>query len=129
MGNLKCTETIALAAEVAKTGESVGRTHYARLNLQEPLGLSDSTMWFAGLDPLYATEILTEENTGIDWSEMGTEAFTESLLTQIAYRSTPVGDAIANGWRYFLEDFVGTPESIYHYRQIRGIRKTLAQWR
>lgn len=124
MGNLKCTETIALAAEVAKTGESVGRTHYARLNLQERLGLSDSTMWFAGLDPLYATEILTEENTGIDWSEMGTEAFTESLLTQIAYRSTPVGDAIANGWRYFLEDFVGTPESIYHYRAIRGIRKS-----
>jgi aldehyde:ferredoxin oxidoreductase len=124
MGNMKCTETIAIAPEVDKTGEYVGRTHYGRLNMQERLGISDSTLWWAGLEPLYTRGILTEENTGMDWSRLGTLEFAEELLASIAYRSTPVGDAIAKGWRYFLCDFIGTSEAIHHYRAIRGIRNS-----
>lgn len=125
LGQLRCTEAIPVAAESAQNNEYVGRAHMKRLNLNERLGLSDANMWFQGLDMIYnAGNILTEEATGIDWSNFGTEEFTFDLMHQIAYRSTPVGDAIANGWRYFLENFIGTPESIYYYRAIRGIRNS-----
>ncbi|MEE8716488.1 MAG: aldehyde ferredoxin oxidoreductase N-terminal domain-containing protein [Coriobacteriales bacterium] len=125
MGNLKCTEAIPVSAELAQTGQNVGRAHLKRLSLNERLGLSDANTWFTGLDPISQMPgLLTEENTGIDWSDFGKPEFTESLMYQIAYRSTPVGDAIANGWRYFLEDFIGTEESIYFYRAIRGIRNS-----
>ena len=119
LGNLRCTEAIPVAAEIAQTGENVGRTHLRRL------GLSDANMWFQGFDPMSQMPgILTEEATGVDWSDFGKPEFTEDLMKQVAYRSTPLGDAIANGWRYFLEDFIGTPESIYYYRAIRGIRNS-----
>lgn len=125
LGNLRCTEAIPVAAEIAQTGENVGRTHLRRLDLNERLGLSDANMWFQGFDPMSQMPgILTEEATGVDWSDFGKPEFTEDLMKQVAYRSTPLGDAIANGWRYFLEDFVGTPESIYYYRAIRGIRNS-----
>ena len=125
LGNLRCTEAIPVAAEIAQTGENVGRTHLKRLDLNERLGLSDANMWFQGFDPMSQMPgILTEEATGVDWSDFGKPEFTEDLMKQVAYRSTPLGDAIANGWRYFLEDFVGTPESIYYYRAIRGIRNS-----
>ena len=125
LGNLRCTEAIPVAAEIAQTGENVGRTHLRRLDLNERLGLSDANMWFQGFDPMSQMPgILTEEATGVDWSGFGKPEFTEDLMKQVAYRSTPLGDAIANGWRYFLEDFIGTPESIYYYRAIRGIRNS-----
>lgn len=125
LGNLRCTEAIPVAAEIAQTGENVGRTHLKRLDLNERLGLSDANMWFQGFDPMSQMPgILTEEATGVDWSDFGKPEFAEDLMKQVAYRSTPLGDAIANGWRYFLEDFVGTPESIYYYRAIRGIRNS-----
>lgn len=125
LGQLKCTEAIPVSAESAQTGEYVGRTHLKRLTLNERLGLSDGNMWFQGFDPLFQMgNVLTEEATGVDWSAFGTEAFTADLMNQIAYRSTPLGDALANGWRYFLEDFVNTPESIYYYRAIRGVRSS-----
>lgn len=125
LGNLRCTEAIPVAAEIAQTGENVGRTHLRRLDLNERLGLSDANMWFQGFDPMSQMPgILTEEATGVDWSDFGKPEFTEDLMKQVAYRSTPLGDAIANGWRYFLEDFIGTPESIYYYRAIRGIRNS-----
>lgn len=125
LGNLRCTEAIPVAAEIAQTGENVGRTHLRRLDLNERLGLSDANMWFQGFDPMSQMPgILTEEATGVDWTNFGTQEFTEDLMKQVAYRSTPLGDAIANGWRYFLEEFVGTPESIYYYRAIRGIRNS-----
>ena len=125
LGNLRCTEAIPVAAEIAQTGENVGRTHLRRLDLNERLGLSDANMWFQGFDPMSQMPgILTEEATGVDWSGFGKPEFTELLMKQVAYRSTPLGDAIANGWRYFLEDFIGTPESIYYYRAIRGIRNS-----
>lgn len=125
LGNLKCTEAIPVTAEIVQTGENVGRTHLRRLDLNERLGLSDANMWFQGFDPMSQMPgILTEEATGVDWSDFGKPEFTEDLMKQVAYRSTPLGDAIANGWRYFLEDFIGTPESIYYYRAIRGIRNS-----
>ncbi len=124
LGNLKCTEAIPVNAEIAQTGQNVGRAHIKRLTMNERLGLSDANMWFQGLDPITNAGLLNEETTGIDWSDFGKPEFTEDLMRQIAYRSTPVGDAIANGWRYFLEDFVGTPESIYYYRAIRGVRNS-----
>ena len=125
LGNLRCTEAIPVAAEIAQTGENIGRTHLKRLELNERLGLSDANMWFQGFDPMSQMPgILTEENTGVDWTDFGKPEFTEDLMKQIAYRSTPLGDALANGWRYFLEDFIGTEESIYYYRAIRGIRNS-----
>lgn len=124
LGQLKCTEAIPINGELTKTGEFIGRTHLKRLELNERLGLSDCSMWFQGLDPMVDAGILTEESTGVDWSDFGTAEFTEDLMMQIAYRSTPLGDAIANGYRYFLEDFVGTPEAIRYYRAIRGVRNS-----
>ena len=124
LGNLKCTEAIPVNAEITQTGENVGRTHIKRLTMNERLGLSDCNLWFQGLDPIFNAGLLTEESTGVDWSNFGTQEFTEDLMQQVAYRSTPLGDAIANGWRYFLEDFVGTPEAIYYYRAIRGVRNS-----
>ena len=124
IGQLKCTEAIPTNGEQTQTGEFVGRTHVKRLMLNERLGFSDCSLWFQGLDPMVDAGILTEENTGIDWSGFGTAEFTEDLMYQIAYRTTPVGDAIANGYRYFLEDFVGTPEAVRYYRAIRGVRNS-----
>ena len=97
LGNLKCTEAIPVTAEIVQTGENVGRTHIKRLTLNERLVLSDCNMWFQGFDPLYNAGLLTEENTGVDWSDFGKPEFTEDLMKQVAYRSTPLGDAIANG--------------------------------
>ena len=124
LGNLKCTEAIPVTAEIVQTGENVGRTHIKRLTLNERLGLSDCNLWFQGFDPLYNAGLLTEENTGIDWSDFGKPEFTEKIMYDIAYRRTEVGDAIANGWRYFCENFIGTPEAIYYYRAIRGVRNS-----
>lgn len=124
IGQLKCTEAIPTNGEQTQTGEFVGRTHIKRLTLNERLGFSDCSLWFQGLDPMVDAGILNEETTGMDWSNFGTPEFTEDLMYQIAYRTTPVGDAIANGYRYFLEDFVGTPEAVYYYRAIRGVRNS-----
>ena len=124
IGQLKCTEAIPTNGEQTQTGEFVGRTHVKRLTLNERLGFSDCSLWFQGLDPMVDAGILTEESTGVDWSNFGTPEFTEDLMYQIAYRTTPLGDAIANGYRYFLEDFVGTPEAIRYYRAIRGVRNS-----
>ncbi len=124
IGQLKCTEAIPINGELTKTGEFVGRTHVKRLTLNERLGFSDCSLWFQGLDPMVDAGILTQESTGMDWSDFGTPEFTEDLMYQIAYRTTPVGDAIAKGYRYFLEDFVGTPEAIRYYRAIRGVRNS-----
>ena len=124
IGQLKCTEAIPTNGEMSKTGEFVGRTHIKRLTLNERLGFSDCTLWFQGLDPMVDAGILTQESTGMDWSDFGTPEFTEDLMMQIAYRTTPVGDALAKGYRYFLEDFVGTPEAIRYYRAIRGVRNS-----
>ena len=60
----------------------------------------------------------------MDWSDFGSAEFTEKLMYDIAYRRTDVGDALAKGYRYFLEDFVGTPEAIRYYRAIRGVRNS-----
>ena len=124
IGQLKCTEAIPTNGEQTQTGEFVGRTHIKRLTLNERLGFSDCSLWFQGLDPMVDAGILNEETTGMDWSNFGTPEFTEDLMYQIAYRTTPVGDAIANGYRYFLEDFVGTSEATYYYRAIRGVRNS-----
>lgn len=124
LGQLKCTEAIPMSLESLKNGEYVGDAHFRRLTLNERLGFSDCTMWFQGLDGMSLRGFLTEESTGMDWSNFGDPEFTEDLMYQIAYRSTPVGDAIARGWRYFCEDFIGTPEAIYYYRAIRGVRKS-----
>lgn len=125
MGQMRCTEAIPVSGEAAAEGEFVGRAHLARLTLNERLGLSDGNLWFQGLEGLFNVgHILTEEATGMDWSGFGTEEFTRDLMYAIAYRSTPVGDAIANGWRYFLEEFVGTDEARYYYRAIRGVRNS-----
>lgn len=125
LGNLRCTEAIPVAAESAANNEYVGRAHLKRLDLNERLGLSDANMWFTGLDPISQMPgLLTEETTGVDWTDFGKPEFTDDLMHQVAYRTTPLGDAIANGWRYFLEDYVGTPESVYFYRAIRGIRSS-----
>lgn len=125
LGNLRCTEAIPVAAESAANNEYVGRAHLKRLDLNERLGLSDANMWFQGLDPISQMPgLLTEEATGVDWADFGKTEFTEDLMNQVAHRSTPLGDAIANGWRYFLEDYIGTPESIYFYKAIRGIRNS-----
>lgn len=125
LGQLKCTEAIPVSGEAAANNEYVGRVHMKRLTLNERLGFSDCTMWFQGLDPIFQIgNVLTEEATGMDWSGFGTEEFTRDLMYQIAYRSTPVGDALANGWRYFCEEFIGTPEAIYYYRAIRGVRNS-----
>ena len=125
LGQLRCTEAIPVSQESAANGEYVGRVHLKRLTLNERLGLSDGNLWFQGLDGLYLVgNVLTEEATGMDWSAFGAEEFTRDLMYQIAYRSTPVGDAIANGWRYFLEEFIGTDEAKYYYRAIRGIRNS-----
>lgn len=124
IGQLKCTEAIPTNGEMTQTGEFVGRTHVKRLTLNERLGFSDCTLWFQGLDPMVDAGILTEESTGMDWSGFGTPEFTEDLMMQIAYRTTPVGDALAKGYRYFLEDFVGTPEAVRYYRAIRGVRNS-----
>ena len=78
LGNLRCTEAIPVAAEIAQTGENVGRTHLRRLDLNERLGLSDANMWFQGFDPMSQMPgILTEEATGVDWSDFGKPEFTE----------------------------------------------------
>ena len=78
LGNLRCTEAIPVAAEIAQTGENVGRTHLRRLDLNERLGLSDANMWFQGFDPMSQMPgILTEEATGVDWSGFGKPEFTE----------------------------------------------------
>lgn len=45
-------------------------------------------------------------------------------MYSVAYQSTEVGAAIAKGWRYFLEEYIGTPEAKYFYRAIRGIRNS-----
>lgn len=125
LGNLKCTEAIPVSKESEQTGEYVGRAHMKRLTLNERLGLSDCNMWFCGFDPLSQMPgILTKENTGVDWSDFGKPEFTEDLMMQVAYRSTELGDAIAKGWRYFCEEFVGTPEAKYYYRAIRGVRNS-----
>lgn len=124
LGNLKCTEAIPVTAEIVQTGENVGRAHIKRLTLNERLGLSDCNMWFQGFDPLYNAGLLTEEQTGVDWSDFGKPEFTEKLMYDIAYRRTELGDAIANGWRYFCENYIGTPEAIYYYRAIRGVRNS-----
>lgn len=125
LGNLRCTEAIPVAAESAANNEYVGRAHLRRLDLNERLGLSDANMWFQGLDPISQMPgLLTKENTGVDWADFGKVEFTDDLMHQVAYRSTPLGDAIANGWRYFLEDFIDTPESHYFYKAIRGIRNS-----
>lgn len=125
LGQLRCTEAIPVSAESAACGEYVGRAHMKRLTLNERLGLSDCNTWFQGLDPIFqAGNILTEENTGIDWTNFGTEDFTRELMYSVAYQSTEVGAAIAKGWRYFLEEYIGTPEAKYFYRAIRGIRNS-----
>lgn len=124
IGQLKCTEAIPTNGEMTQMGEFVGRTHIKRLTLNERLGFSDCTLWFQGLDPMVDAGILTEESTGMDWSDFGSAAFTEKLMYDIAYRRTDVGDALAKGYRYFLEDFVGTPEAIRYYRAIRGVRNS-----
>lgn len=125
LGNLRCTEAIPVSLESAANNEYVGRAHMRRLDLNERLGFSDGNLWFQGFDPISQFPgLLTEETTGMDWSDFGKPEFTEDLMKQIAYRSTPVGDAIANGWRYFLEEFIGTEQSIYFYRAIRGIRNS-----
>lgn len=125
LGNLRCTEAIPVSKESAANNEYVGRAHLARLDLNERLGLSDGNMWFQGFDPMSQMPgLLTKENTGVDWTNFGTKEFTDDLMHQIAYRSTPLGDAIANGWRYFLENFIGTEQAIYYYRAIRGIRNS-----
>lgn len=124
LGQLRCTEAIPVSLESAQTGEYVGNAHFARLTLNERLGLSDGNLWFQGLDGMSLRGFLTEESTGMDWSDFGKPEFTEKLMYEIAYRSTPVGDAIANGWRYFCENFIGTPEAIYYYRAIRGVRNS-----
>lgn len=125
MGQLRCTEAIPVSGESAQTGEYVGRTHLKRLTLNERLGLSDGNMWFQGFDPLFQMgNVLSEETTGLDWNDFGKEEFTRDLMNQIAYRSTPFGDAVANGWRYLLEEHIGTPEAKYYYRAIRGVRNS-----
>ena len=127
MGNLKCTEAIPVGKESEKNGEYVGRAHMARLTLNERLGFSDANMWFNGFDPMSQYPGLFDEfskKTGLDWNEFGTKEFTEDLMYQYAYRSTELGDAIANGWRYFLENYIGTPLAKYYYRAIRGIRNS-----
>ena len=124
IGQFRCTEAIPTNGEMTQTGEFVGRTHIKRLTLNERLGFSDCTLWFQGLDPMVDAGILNEETTGMDWSEFGSAEFTEKLMYDIAYRRTEVGDALANGYRYFLENFVGTPEAIRYYRAIRGVRNS-----
>ena len=124
IGQFKCTEAIPTNGEMTQTGEFVGRTHIKRLTLNERLGFSDCTLWFQGLDPMVDAGILNEETTGMDWSDFGSAEFTEKLMYDIAYRRTEVGDALAKGYRYFLEDFVGTPEAIRYYRAIRGVRNS-----
>lgn len=124
IGQFKCTEAIPTNGELTQTGEFVGRAHIKRLTLNERLGFSDCTLWFQGLDPMVDAGILNEETTGMDWSEFGSAEFTEKLMYDIAYRRTEVGDALANGYRYFLENFVGTPEAIRYYRAIRGVRNS-----
>ena len=124
IGQFKCTEAIPTNGELTQTGEFVGRAHIKRLTLNERLGFSDCTLWFQGPDPMVDAGILNEETTGMDWSEFGSAEFTEKLMYDIAYRRTEVGDALANGYRYFLENFVGTPEAIRYYRAIRGVRNS-----
>lgn len=127
MGSLKCGEFISCSAEKAQTGEYVGRNHYRRISQQGFLGITGQPSYrmviqndikgiFDEPITLLHNGILTEEDFGIPY-KYGTPEFMSTFNTNLAYRKTPVFDALAKGEAYFCNEYLGTPDAIRDFRE------------
>lgn len=96
-----------------------GRLTLARLKEQDKLGYSE---WSMHMDiwPLFTYGFLKPSDLGIE-HEVGTAEFSRELLHKICYREG-LGDELAKGRAYFLNEFIGTPEAIAMY-QMQAVTK------
>ena len=122
MGSLKCGEFISCSAELAQTGEYVGRNHYRRISQQGFLGLTGQPSYrmviqndikgiFDEPITLLHNGVITEADLGIPY-KYGTPEFMSTFNHNLAYRKGEAFDALANGEPYFCEKYIGTPEAI-----------------
>lgn len=108
IGHVMCVECTNEAEE-----GGYGRTTLARLKEQDRLGYSE---WSIHMDiwPLFTYGVLKPSDLGIE-AEVGTPEFSRQLLHMICYREG-LGDELAKGRAYFLNEFIGTDEAKLMYQ-------------
>lgn len=131
MASLKCGEFISCSAELAETGEYVGRNHYKRITQQGLLGLTGQPSYRMVIQDdinniydepitLLHNHVITEADLGIPYT-YGTPEFTNAFNTKLAYREGDAMNALAEGQAKFVYEYLGTPEAIRDY-ELNGMR-------
>jgi aldehyde:ferredoxin oxidoreductase len=111
-GHITCAQVTTHPEEVAYQKETKGRDWYARLKMQDMLGVStfDFTVFggsAAWLYPLIQAGILTRENTGLPVDKIGSLELHREYLYKYAYRKG-IGDKLAEGPLRFCNEYLGT---------------------
>lgn len=130
MASVKCGEFISCTAELAQTGEYVGRNHWRRITQQGLLGITgqpsyryviqdDINNYYDEPITLLHNKVITEADLGIPHT-YGTPEFSDMFNKMIAFREG-VGDALAEGQAKFACEYLGTPEAIKDY-ELNGMR-------
>lgn len=120
MGSVKCGEFISCSAELAQTGEYVGKNQWKRITQQGLLGITgqpsfrmiiqnDIDQEFDEPITLLHSGVLTEEDMGIPY-KYGTPEFTDTFNRMVAYREG-FGDKIADGQGILCYEHLGTDEA------------------
>ena len=126
MGSLKCGEFISCSAELAQTGEYVGRNHYRRISQQGFLGLTGQPSYRMVIQDdihnvydepitLLHNGVITEEDLGIPY-KYGTPEFMSTFNHNLAYR-VGVFDELAKGEGRFTHEYLGSTEAIRDYEK------------
>jgi aldehyde:ferredoxin oxidoreductase len=115
-GNLRCQVDQSSVGEIAYDKGWFGRSAYGRIKSLDLNGLGIEAAWgrFAGL---VSAGVLTNENTGLDLSQMGTPEFTQDVIHKMAWREG-IGDKWGDGLRVFCtEHMKDDPKAAAYYEE------------
>lgn len=124
MGSVKCGEFISCSAELAQTGEYVGKNQWKRITQQGLLGITGQPSFRMiiqnDIDNEYDEPItvlhdgvLTEDDLGIPYA-YGAPEFTDTFNRNLAFREGS-GDDIAEGQGRWCCEILGTEEAKRSY--------------
>jgi aldehyde:ferredoxin oxidoreductase len=127
MGNVKCGEFISCSAELAATGEYVGKNQWKRITQQGLLGITgqpsyryviqnDLENYYDEPITLLHHKIITEEDLDIPYI-YGTPEFTNEFNRKLAYRQGEAMTALGEGQGKFCYEYLKTPEAIKDYEE------------
>lgn len=119
MGHVKCGEFISCSAELAQTGEYVGKNHWKRITQQGLLGITGQPSYRMVVQndidndydepiTLLHNGVITEADLGID-ATYGTPEFTDAFNRMLAYDK---GNPFAAGAGKYANETLGTKEAI-----------------